>query len=574
MKTNLLSLAPYFKPYKKELYYAFFALAINAVLILLFGKGIKYLVDLGLNVSNPHLNVIMLFFIIAIVSLAVSGYYRSLLINSVAEKIINDIKQKIYSHIINFPPNFFTTAKTGDIISRLTVDTTVIHNVISNTISFLLRNTALFCGGLILLFLTNVKLSLVAIVIILIATLPIIFMGKMLKKISRQTQNATAVVSSHIEETLNGIQTIQAYLCEQKEINNFNDHSNKALKISLEKTNFKAMLVALVIAISFGAVAMVVLVGGHDVLAGKITSGELSSFLFYAVLVATALVAISQNATQLQSANGSLARLLELFQINSNNKIDGNAKPTISLPINITFCKVDFCYQERTEHQILNNFNLQINYGEKIGIVGMSGSGKSTILQLLLGFYQPNAGDILLNEHNISGLDLAVLRQQFAYISQNCFIFSGTVFDNIAYVNKNISKQQVLDIINNNPALHFISELPNGIDTFVGEKGVQLSGGERQRIAIARAIIKDSPILLLDEATSALDNHNQQLILQTINQFNKTVIIIAHRLSFLNNCSRIVFVNNGNIVESGNHQQLLALNGFYRKMYDSENINS
>ncbi len=572
---GLWSLLPYFLPYKKKVFLASLALFITSVMILFFGRAIKYLIDYGFDKLNPHLNLMIIIVVLAVLVLAVAGYYRSFLINSVAENVVNDIKQKLYSHILTFSPDFFTNAKTGEIISRLTVDTTLIYSVISNNISFFLRNSVLFIGGLLLLFFTNVKLSLLAFLVILLAIVPIIFIGKMLKKVAYQTQNAVASVSAHIEESLNGIQTIQAYLCENREIANFNQQCNNALQSSLQKIHLKALLVALVIAISFGAVSIIVLVGGHDVLSSKITAGDLSSFLFYAVLVATSLVGLSQVTGQMQTANGALKKIGELLAIKSNLALSNQQSSEnilINPPITINFCQVSFCYQENTKQNILDNLDLNITYGEKIGIVGLSGSGKSTILQLLLRFQQVNSGQILLNNHNINTLSLAVLREQFAYISQNSFIFSGTVFENITYVNKSITKQQVLSLIENTPAFHFILSLENGLDTLVGEKGIKISGGERQRIALARAIIKDSPILLFDEITSALDNKNQQLVMQAINQLanHKTVITIAHRLSFLSNCQKIAFIQQGKIAEYGSHQQLMALNGFYRKMFDAD----
>ena len=572
---GLWSLLPYFLPYKKRVSLACLALFITSVMILFFGRAIKYLIDYGFDKLNPHLNLMIIIVVLAVLVLAVAGYYRSFLINSVAENVINDIKQKLYSHILTFSPDFFTNAKTGEIISRLTVDTTLIYSVISNNISFFLRNSVLFIGGLLLLFFTNAKLSLLAFLVILLAIVPIIFIGKMLKKVAYQTQNAVASVSAHIEESLNGIQTIQAYLCENREIANFNQQCNNALQSSLQKIHLKALLVALVIAISFGAVSIIVLVGGHDVLSSKITAGDLSSFLFYAVLVATSLVGLSQVTGQMQTANGALKKIGELLAVKSNLSLlhqQSLENVIINPPITINFCQVSFCYQENTKQNILDNLDLNITYGEKIGIVGLSGSGKSTILQLLLRFQQVNSGQILLNNHNINNLSLAVLREQFAYISQNSFIFSGTVFENITYVNKSITKQQVLSLIENTPAFHFILSLENGLDTLVGEKGIKISGGERQRIALARAIIKDSPILLFDEITSALDNQNQQLVMQAINQLanHKTVITIAHRLSFLSNCQKIAFIQQGKIAEYGSHQQLMALNGFYRKMFDAD----
>ena len=571
---QLSALIPYFKPYKREVFFALLALLITALMVLFFGKAIKYLIDFGFAQRDQFsLNLILVIFVLAVAIMSVAGYYRSYLINSASEKVIADLRKKIYDHVIRVSAEFFEITKTGDVVSRLSVDTAILYNVLSNTISFLLRNSILFLGGMFFLFITSPKLSIVSFLLIFIATMPIFILGRLVKNLSHKAQASSSFVSSHIEESVNGIKTIQSYLCEDKEVRNFNNFVDNSLKIALEKIRIKSLMVAMVICLAFGSIAVIILIGSQDVMHNKITSGDLSSFLFYSIISATSLVALSQIASQLQSASASAERIFELLAIKSpvQEKIDAE-KFIETKNIDIKFKDVFFSYPSRKDFNILQNFNLEIKSGQSIAIVGSSGSGKSTILQLLLRFYDIDSGSIFLNSQDIRDLSFSDLRKNFSYISQDCFIFSGTILENIAYVDKSITPEAVEKIIKDNSALHFIKNLPLGIHSFVGEKGIKLSGGERQRIAIARAIIKDSPILLLDEATSSLDNENEKYINQTMLDFarNKTIITIAHKLSSIINADKIIFVKDGQIVEAGAHQELISNNVFYQKMYEVE----
>ena len=572
----LLKLIPFFYPYKKQVLLALFALLLTAIMVLFFGTAIKYLIDLGFA-RNDHLslNIVLVIFVLGVSALAVAGYYRSYLINSAAEKVIADLRKVVYAHVIKVSAEFFEINKAGDVVSRLTLDTNIVYTMLTNTISFLLRNLILFIGGLCFLFFTSLKLSIISFLLIIIAILPIIILGRLIKGLSHKSQNYISLVSSHIEESVNGIRTIQSYLCEEREIKNFNNFIENSLQSVIEKVRIRSLLVAMVISLAFGSVAVIMLVGGHDVIDGKMNSGELSSFIFYSIISATSLVSLSQIAGQIQTAIASIERIFSLLEISSPVKeISSPQEFKFSKNIEINFQAIDFSYPSRKDFKILNNFNLKINSGERVAIVGASGSGKSTILQLLLRFYDVNSGKITINNQDISQISLKDLRQNFAYISQDCFIFSGTVFENIAYSNQSISANKIEQIVEENSSLHFIKNLPDGLNSFVGEKGIKLSGGERQRIAFARALVKDSPVLLLDEATSALDNENEQSINRAIIDLakDKTVVIVAHRLSTIMNCNKIIFIKNGEIVEAGTHEELLAINGNYRRMYEAEMV--
>lgn len=574
-QNNFKKLIPYLKPYKVQIILAFIALLTTATMILLFGKIIKYLIDYGFSQNNEnYIAISLICFISSIIIMSIAGYYRSFLVNSIAEKIIAKIRRQTYEHIIKVSPEFFETSKTGDIISRLTSDTTLLYSVISNNVSFFLRNSIFFIGGIILLFFTSAKLSVISLLLIPLAVAPIIILGKKVKKYSTKSQSILALLSSRIEESISGIKTIQAYNIQNRELENYQENINQYLGSSLKKIRVKSLMVALVITFAFSIVAIVLYIGGQDVLNNKITSGDLSSFIFYSIIISTSLASLGQIAGQFQSASASLNRIFELLEITSTVKEKSNPKDfIISNKIKINFDNIDFSYQQDLEDKPsfqLRNFNLEIKPQEKIAIIGPSGSGKSTIFQLLLRFYDVKSGKILLNNENIKDISLATLRNCFSYISQDCFIFSDTIFNNISYLNDKITKDDVKKIIDDNDALKFINNLPQGLNSFVGYKGTKLSGGEKQRIAIARAIIKDAPILLLDEATSALDNENEKIISDLINKVakNKTLITIAHKLSTISDYDKIIYLQDGQIAEIGSHRELITNNSFYKNLYN------
>jgi ATP-binding cassette subfamily B protein len=570
-KKPLLALIPFLKPFKLEVFFAAIALLITTILVLVLGKVVKYLID-DAFAQNSHqaLNNALFMFLFGACLMAVAGYFRSSLVNSLAEKVIANLRRKTYAHIIDVSPQFFEIHKSGDVLSRLTVDSVVLYNAISSNISFFLRNFLLFFGGIILLLITSAKLTLIALSLILLAIAPIVILGKKIKKSSKQAQESIGILSAFIEESINGIKTIQAFLRQNFEIKRFDNFVDVVLQNHLKKIRLKSLTIGLVIALSFSAIALVIFIGGRDVLQGNISSGELSAFLFYAVISATSLVSLSQISTQMQAASAAASRIFEILEI-ASPVIDKKSDILLENPLQIEFVDVDFAYPSNSEKLVLEKFNLTIKQGEKLAIVGKSGSGKSTILQLLLRFYDVKCGKILINGCKITEISLNNLRQNFAYISQDAFIFSGTIFENIAFAKPDISKAEVEKLISENSALNFINLLPQKLDSFVGEKGTKLSGGERQRIAIARALIKNAEILILDEATSALDLENERIINSWLDDFakEKTIITIAHRLSSIINAQRIIVMQEGKIAQEGAHQDLIKINGIYKNLYQT-----
>ncbi|MFT4718542.1 MAG: ATP-binding cassette subfamily B protein [Rickettsiales bacterium] len=527
-KYNLLSLSRYLKSYKKSIFVVFITLIITSASVLLLGKIIKHFIDLGFSAENSgsliKISIISLFIIIC---LAIAGYFRSFLINSVAQKVIFTIRKQIYSHIINISPDFFENNKVGDIISRMTNDVNLLYNIISNVISFFIRNVIVFLGALIFLFTIDYELTLVIFLLIIISLLPILFLIKKIKIFADIEAKDLSICTSHIEETTNFLKVIQSSLGQNKEIDNFNQKMEKTLHSSIKRIKIRSLLISLIIVFAFGTIILILSLGSLKVISGKMTPGELSSFIFYAMLVATSAAGISRVLGQLSIASIACNRLFEILDLKSTIIDSKNPiKLKKTKKTNIKFDNVSFYYPKNPDKLILNNFNLEINHGQKIAIIGKSGIGKSSIFEILLRFYNISDGKITINGEGIKEISLLDLRSLFSYIPQDPVIFSGTIWDNISYGSDNVSKKDAERFLKNE-SFNFINNFTDGLDHFVGEKGVMLSGGERQRISIIRALLKDAPILLMDEFTSALDKKNDQLICDLLKKVAKDKIIIS-----------------------------------------------
>lgn len=567
---NLKSMLGYLRPYRLFVIGAIIALVVTSGSVLVLGKGVGYMVDEGLGNKNPaSLNHAIFVMLIFTVVLALGTFARFFLITYVGERVVADVRNDIYNHLIKLSPEFFEVTKKGEILSRLTTDTTLIQVVVGSSLSVALRNILLFIGGIVLLLFTSPKLFLIIIVLVPVVVFPIISIGRRLRKLSRNAQDKVADISSHAEESIHGIKTIQAFAREDVENKLFAKYVTAALDAAVKRITLRSLLTAMVIMFVFGAIAVVLWAGGHDALEGDISVGKLTSFLFYSIIVAGATGALSEVVGDLQRAAGAAERIGELLK--TDPIIKDPAVPT-TLPEKIegkiSFENVTFHYPSNPDKALLRNFNLMIAPGETLAVVGPSGAGKSTIFQLLLRFYDCSHGAIKLDDVDIKDLRLADLREFLGVVPQDPVIFSGTIMDNILLGDPEAKIDEVKRAAKAAAAADFIEKLPDNYNSFVGEKGVMLSGGEKQRIAIARTILKNPKILLLDEATSALDTANEQSVQDALDKLKegRTTVIIAHRLSTVQNADRIIVLEEGDIVEEGTHKQLIKKKGLYAQL--------
>ncbi len=560
-------LLSYLSPFKWQLFGVFVALIFSSSSVLLLGKGLEFLVDRGFGEGNSAILDEALFFLFLIIfCLAIASFVRSSLIYILCEKLIKNLRNDLYIKMINLSAEFYETQKITDLFSRLSNDTTMLTSLIPNVTSVFLRHIITLIGAFSLLIFTSAKLTFYVLLIIPIAIIPIILIGRKLKKFAGESQEQISKVGERIEESLGNIKIVQAYNQQMHEIENFSNVAEDAFLASRKRIFTRSFLAALVICLVFSSIAFVLWVGGKDVISGKMSAGSLSSFIFYAILLAGSVASLTEIFGDLQRVFASSDRLAELFEIKPQVQ---NAENAISLKpqekIEIEFKECNFAYPARKDKNVLENFSLKISSGEKVAIVGASGSGKTTIMQLLLRFYDVQNGEILINNVNIKNLTLESLRAQMAIVFQDPVIFSGTVYDNIIYGNLNASRQEVEQAASDARISDFIEDLPQKYETFVGEKGIRLSGGQKQRIIIARAILKNAPILLLDEATSALDSVNEAKVQEALERLmqNKTSIIIAHRLSTIENADKIIVIENGKILQTGKAADLMSQNGPY-----------
>ncbi|WP_165855922.1 ABC transporter transmembrane domain-containing protein [Marinobacter sp. JSM 1782161] len=558
-------------PYRKALIGAFTALVFTAGITLSLGQGIRLLVDQGFVTGSPELlNQTVLLFFVLIGCLAVGTFARFYLVSWIGERVVADIRKQVFNHLIDLHPGFFETNRGLEIQSRLTTDTTVLQSVIGSTISVALRNLFMLIGGIILLFVTNAKLTSIVMLAVPLVVAPILIFGRRVRRLSRQSQDRVADVGSYVGEILGQIKIVQAYNHQPQDQARFGEVVEQAFDVARQRIRQRAWLIAVVILLILGAVGIMIWVGGQDVIAGEISGGELAAFVFYSMIVGGSVGSLSEVIGELQRAAGAAARIVELLQTESEITPPPLQPEPLPRPVQgrIDLEQVRFAYPGRPDVEVIRGMDLAIPAGQTLALVGPSGAGKSTLFDLLLRFFDPVAGCIRVDGVDVRDLDPAELRRCFALVSQNPALFYGSVADNIRYGRPDASDAEVEAAARVAHADEFIRGLPQGYDTRLGDAGLGLSGGQKQRIAIARALIMDAPILLLDEATSALDAQSEHLIQQALPELmaNRTTLVIAHRLATVKHADRIAVLDQGELHGIGTHQELIHSDPLYARL--------
>ncbi|BAI72960.1 ATP-binding cassette subfamily B [Azospirillum sp. B510] len=566
----LRRLVPFLLPYKWRILGAMVALTVAAGTVLGMGQGMRVLIDQGFAGGDTSLLDRALLVLLAVIALmAASTYGRFYLVSWIGERVVADIRRAVYDHVLTLSPGFFETTKTGEILSRLTTDTTLLQVVVGSSASIALRNALLFLGGTGMLLVTSPKLTgLVALVVPLVVA-PIVFFGRRVRKLSRDSQDRIADVGSFVEETLAAIRTVQAFTHEAIDRRLFGERVEQAFGVAIDRVRVRAVMTVIVIVLVFGAVGIILWIGGHDVVAGRLTPGQLSAFVIYSVVVAGSVGAISEVIGDLQRAAGATERLFGLLAVLSEIRPPAVPKPLPRPAAGaLSFDGVRFHYPSRPDWAALEDFSLEVKPGERVALVGPSGAGKSTVFQLLLRYYDPQAGWVRLDGVDVREADPVEVRRRLGLVAQDPVVFSANAWENIRYGRPEASDAEVRAAAEAAHALDFLDALPEGFGTFLGEKGVRLSGGQRQRLAIARAILRDPPVLLLDEATSALDAESERMVQDALDRLmhGRTTLIVAHRLATVLTADRIVVMDQGCVVETGTHGELVAQGGLYARL--------
>ena len=569
---SLLPIFSFIKPYKLMLSLALLALLVTAAINLSLGQAVKSVIDNGFIAgSAQQLQATILGLVFLVGLLAVGTFSRFYLMSWLGERVSADIRKAVFNRIVTLHPSYFEENRSGELMSRLTTDTALLQSIIGSSFSMSLRSLFLLIGGLVMLFVTNLKLSLVVIVAVPFILIPMLVYGRKVRALAETSQGAIADIGTYAGEIIQNIKVVQSYTHEAREQVAFGAEVEKAFVVAKRRVKQRSFLIAIVIFLTFAAISSMLWIGGMDVLSGKMTGGELGAFVFYAIIVATSVATIAEVYGELQRAAGSATRLLDLLKVESDIKQPSQPSAMKAQSTSaIIFEQVNFSYPSRPDIPALHDINLVIPTGKTVALVGPSGAGKTTLFELLQRFYDPQQGHIKFNDTDITQLALTDLRDAMGMVPQQPILFSSDVWHNIRYGNPQATDAQVIEAAKRAHADEFIHQLPQGYGSFLGEQGVRLSGGQKQRIAIARAILKDPNVLLLDEATSALDAQSEHHVQSALNELmqDRTTLIIAHRLSTVIDADLIVVMDKGRIVDSGDHHSLLTSSPLYKKLCD------
>jgi ATP-binding cassette subfamily B protein len=566
----LKALSPFLKPYRGMIAAAGVALIVAAVAALVLPIAVRGVIDHGFSAAdaaNIRRYFLALIGVVALMGLASAA--RFYFVTWIGERVTADVRERVFSHVLSLSPSFFETTRTGEVLSRLTADTTLVQTVVGSSASFALRNLVMAIGAIVMMVVTSPKLAALGLIGVPLVVAPIVLFGRRVRKLSRESQDRIADTSAYAGEVLNAMPTVQAFTHEEVDRQNFARAVEDSFIAAIRRTKMRAVMTALVIFVVGSCIVGVLWIGASDVLANRMTGGELLQFIFYAVFLATGVGAVSETWGDVQRAAGATERLMEILATEPEVKAPLYAATLPTPPKGaVKFENVVFRYPSRPEHRALNGVSFAVTPGEAVALVGPSGAGKSTVFQLLLRFFDPQEGRILFDGMNIMEADPRELRRNIALVAQDPVIFSGTIFDNIRYGRPDATSSEVRLAAEAAAGDEFIRKLPGGYDAKLGERGVTLSGGQRQRIAIARAILRNAPLLLLDEATSALDAENERLVQHGLANLmsGRTTIVIAHRLATIQRLKRIIVMDQGRIIAEGSHAELVARGGLYARL--------